>query len=76
MVHILLLLSQEMSRHAVETVRRELVIPLDGSEQVKLHSALNANVLVVMSAIGFGGELCLPHACVAAAGRQNRDCLL
>lgn len=59
--------TKKVGRHSVEGVGAELVFTLDSSEQIKLHAALDGNVLVCMRAVRFAAELCVFHAQRTAA---------
>lgn len=37
------------------------MVTLDGSEQIKLHTTLDGDVLVCMRAVRFAAELCVAH---------------
>ncbi len=66
-MHILLLLAQEVSRDGVQGVAAQLVVSLDGLQQVKLDAAINGDLLVIVCAISFAAELGVSHAELAAA---------
>ncbi len=72
-MHILLLLAQEVSRDGIQGVAAQLVVSLDGLQQVKLDAAINGDLFVVIGAIGLAAELGIPHAELAAA--DNPLCL-
>ena len=66
-MHVLLLLAQEVSRDGVQGVAAQLVVSLDGLQQIKLDAAINGDLLVVICAICFAAELGISHAELAAA---------
>lgn len=66
-MHILLLLAQEVSRDGVQGVAAQLVVSLDGLQQVKLDAAINGDLFVVICAISFAAELGISHSELAAA---------
>jgi len=69
-MHILLLLAQEVSRDGVQGVAAQLVVSLDGLQQVKLDAAINGDLFVIVCAISFAAELGISHAELAAADDQ------
>jgi len=46
-VHVLLLLAQEVRGHGVEAVAAQFVVPLYGLHEIELHAALDGDLLVV-----------------------------
>ena len=72
-MHILLLLAQEVSRDGVQGVAAQLVVSLDGLQQIKLDAAINGDLLVIICAVSFAAELGISHAKLAAA--DNPLCL-
>ena len=66
MVHILLLLVEEVSRDRIEAVASQLMFPLDGSEEIELDSPIDRKILVLMCPVGLGGEDGVLHPCPAA----------
>ena len=65
-VHILLLLSQEVCRDSVQGVAAQLVVTLYGLQQVELDAAIDGDLLVIVCTIGFAAELGVSHAQLAA----------
>lgn len=55
-VHILFLLSQEMGRDSIQRITAQLVVTLNGLEQVKLNATVYGDLLVLVCAIGFAAE--------------------
>ena len=70
-VHILLLLAQEVRRHSVQAVAGQLMVSLERHQQVKLYPAVDGNLLVLSGAIGLAAELRIPHLEPAAQQHQN-----
>ncbi len=66
-MHILLLLAQEVRRDGIQGVAAQLVLSLDGLQQVKLDAAINGDLLVIVCAVSFAAELGISHAELAAA---------
>ncbi len=66
-MHVLLLLAQEVSRDGIQRVAAQLVVSLDGLQQVKLDAAIDGDLFVVICAISFAAELGISHAKLAAA---------
>ncbi len=66
-MHILLLLAQEVRRDGIQGVAAQLVVSLDGLQQVKLDAAINGDLLVIVCAVSFAAELGISHAELAAA---------
>lgn len=71
MVHIFLLLPQEVCRDSIQGVAAQLVVTLDGLQQVELDAAVNGDLLVVIRTIGFAAELGISHAQLAATPHQS-----
>lgn len=61
-MHILLLLPQEVGRHSIEGIRTQLVVALYGLQQVKLDASINGDLLIVICTIRFAAELGISHA--------------
>ena len=66
MVHVLLLLAQEVRGDAVQRVARQLVVSLHRLHQVELHAPLDGDLLAIARAVGFAGEGGVLHAQLAA----------
>jgi hypothetical protein len=47
-VDVLLLLVEEVSRDGIEAVASQLVLPLDGCQEVELHPSVNGEVLILV----------------------------
>lgn len=69
-VHILLLFVQEVGRDCIEGVAGQLVVALDGSEDIQLHTPVNGDFLVLMGAMGLARELGIPDLQPPATGWQ------
>ena len=66
-MHVFLLLTQEVSRHGIERVRRELVVALNGLHKVELHAPLDGDLLAVSRTIRLAAECGVLHAQPAAS---------
>lgn len=58
-MHILLLLSQELRTHGVQSITSELVISLHDLEYIELEPSFHGNLLRVPSTVRLGREMCL-----------------
>ena len=70
-VHVLLLLSQEVCRDSVQGVAAQLVVTLYGLQQVELDAAVDSDLLVVICTVGFAAELGVSHAQLAAPQKAS-----